>query len=69
MRRVDKLWFVLISEVLVNLSAGWIALGLTALFAPDKEFLTKLGLLTGNFIAGIISLGAAFKLRKRKRKT
>jgi len=68
MRKTDNLWFVLISEVLVNLSAGWIAVGIASLLAPDKEFLAKLGLLTGNFFLGILSLGAAFRLRKRERK-
>lgn len=68
MRKVDKLWFVLTSEVLVNLSAGWIAFGLATIFASDKEILVKLGLLTVNVALGILSLGAAFALRKKREK-
>jgi hypothetical protein len=67
MRRVDPLWFTLLSEVLVNLAAGWVGFGLASMFAVDKDILTKFGLLTGNLVFAILSLIAAFKLRKRKR--
>lgn len=68
MRRMDKLWFILISEVLVNLSAGWIGVGVASIFVSDKELLTKFGLLTVNLSLAILSIIAAFRLRKRGEK-
>jgi len=68
MRRVDLLWFTLISEVLVNLSAGWLGIALATMLASDKSIVVKFGLLTGNLGLGIVSLIAAFKLRKRGKK-
>ncbi|MBI2613782.1 MAG: hypothetical protein HYW62_03340 [Candidatus Levybacteria bacterium] len=65
MKRVDRLWFKLISEILVNLSAGWIGLTLTVPFAENKDALVKFGLLTGNITLAIVSLMGAFRLRKK----
>lgn len=68
MEKVDRLWFKLVSEVLVNLSAGWVGIALAVPFASDKEALVKFGLLTTNFVAAIVSLVAAFRLRKKGEK-
>lgn len=67
-RRLDLLWFTLISEVLVNLSAGWLGIALATMLASDKSIVVKFGLLTGNLALAIVSLMAAFKLRKRGNK-
>ena len=68
MGRVDRLWFTLVSEVLVNLSAGWLGIALATMLASDKSNVVKFGLLTGNLGLAIVSLMAAFKLRKRGKK-
>lgn len=68
MKKVDSLWFILISEMFVNLAAGWIGVGLAVIFATDKEIFVKLGLLTVNLVAGIVSMVVAFKLRKKGKK-
>lgn len=68
MKRVDPLWFTLISEVFVNLSAGWLAIGLAIILSPEKSIIVRLGLLTGNTALAIVSLLAAFKLRKKGKK-
>lgn len=67
MKRVDPLWFALLSELLVNLAAGWIGIGLATILAVDKDLWTKFGLLTGNLGFAILSMVAAYKLKKRKK--
>lgn len=65
MKKIDLLWLTLVSEILVNLSAGWIAIGLAVPFAVDKDIFTRFALLTGNLGFAILSLVGAYKLRKK----
>lgn len=65
MGRVDSLWFTLISEVLINLSAGWLAIAIATPFSPESNLFIKIAALTAHIGFAIVSLLAAFWLRKR----
>lgn len=65
MRKVDPLWFKLIADVLTNLCAGWIGVAIATSFASKLEPLIRVGLLTANLVAAIVSLIVAFILNKK----
>jgi hypothetical protein len=66
--KIDSLYYTLISKMLINLAAGWVAIVLAVPFATEVSLLLKLGLLTGNLSLAILSLIVAFKLRKKGKK-
>lgn len=65
--KIDPDWYLVLSELMINLSAGWLA---TVLIVPNlgglgsqRDFL----LLTNNLVFGTLSLVVAFKFRKLSR--
>ena len=64
MRKPDPLWLEIFSELFVNLAAGWFA----AIFAVPNFYgirsVFDFSILTGNFAAGILSLGLSYRLRR-----
>lgn len=63
---LSPLWFEIISELLVNLSAGWFAVVLAFPLAFRPLPPNYLVLLTANLAAGIMALVVAKKLRELK---
>lgn len=68
MRKIDRVWFALISELFVNLSAGWIAAALALAFSAAQSLFLKILALTINSIIATFSLLAAYWLRKKLEK-
>ncbi len=68
MRYIDKEWFYLVSEICVNLSAGWIGAILIIPNFADAPFPRNVLTLTADFVLAIVSLIVAFYLRKQKRR-
>lgn len=63
--RIDAIWLQIISDLCVNLSAGWIG---AAVAIPATSKLNKkvnLGVLTVNLALAIVFLIAAFELRSK----
>lgn len=65
MRRIDSTWFVILSELFVNLSAFWLAGAFVSGISAEQDMLLKLGTLTLNVVFAILSVNFAFLLRKR----
>ncbi|OGM31030.1 hypothetical protein A2630_03105 [Candidatus Woesebacteria bacterium RIFCSPHIGHO2_01_FULL_44_10] len=64
--RLNLIWATILSELFVNLSAGWFgaAIIVPIFFEAQKP---NLFILTGDIFAGILSLIIAFLLRKLSR--
>jgi len=61
---INLTWFEIFSDLLVNLAAGWFG---AVIIVPNFSGINppfNLLILTGNVLAGILSLVAAFKLRR-----
>lgn len=64
MTRIDPIWFLIFSEFFVNLAAGWFgAIFIIPNFSGFKSPFNFF-VLTGDILAGIVSLLIAYKLRK-----
>jgi hypothetical protein len=63
--RIDPVWAQIISELCVNLSAGWIGAAVVIPVTSKLDKKINLGLLTMNLAAGIVFLTVAFELRRR----
>jgi len=61
---VDQTWAEVISELFVNLSAGWFGAALIIPIRGRRIGKIKLGLLTINVVFGILFLVFAYTLRK-----
>lgn len=62
--KIELIWFGVLADLLINLSAGWFG---AAFIVPNFSGLWwpyNLVVLTGDILVGIVSLVAAFKLRK-----
>ena len=68
MKKIDSLWFTLVSEMLVNLAAAWIGAAILTLFSAESSLLLKFITLTLNIISAIVSMLAAYWFRKRGKK-
>ncbi|MBI3443654.1 hypothetical protein HY008_03205 [Candidatus Woesebacteria bacterium] len=64
MKRVDPLLTLILSELSVNLSAGWFGAAFIVPFTSQEKIQLNLGILTVDAVMGILFLGVAFKLRK-----
>jgi len=62
--RPDPLLLAILSELFVNLSAGWFGAAFIVPISSGKIFPIKLDLLTADIIFGIVCLVIAFKVRK-----
>lgn len=62
--KIDPVWFTVISDLFVNLSAGWFGVVLIAPNFLTKKSPLKYFLLTSDIVAGIVSLVIAFELKK-----
>jgi hypothetical protein len=67
MLKPDTDWFLLFSELFVNLAAGWFGAVLIVPNFSGIETPFNLAILTGDVLAGIFSLLIAFKFRKLSR--
>jgi len=68
MKKIDPVFLLAVSDLLINLSAGWFA---TVLILPNLAEIHSLSnwfILTGNILAGIVSLYLGYKLRKLQRR-
>lgn len=68
---MDKVTRVSVADLLINLSAGWIAAAvaiLSSLSSLQESFLSNLAFLTGDIILAILCLYIAIKLRRRTKK-
>lgn len=63
MKTIDPILFTVLSDLLVNLSAGWFGVALILPIAVRKPKV-RLSALTINITLGIVSLLLAFVLRK-----
>lgn len=61
--RSDAVWLQIISELCVNLSAGWIGAAVVIPVTSKLDRRVNLGLLTMNLVAATLFLVAAFELR------
>lgn len=62
--KVDAVWLEIISELCINLSAGWIGAAVVIPVTSKLDRRVNLGLLTMNLVAAIVFLMAAFELRR-----
>lgn len=62
--KIDSVLSSLISDILVNLSAGWLALAIATPFSSERDIATKTVLLTVNLGFSIVLTSVAFRLRK-----
>lgn len=63
--RVDVVWLQIISELCVNLSAGWIGAAVVIPVTSKLDRKVNLGVLTVNLALSIVFLVAAFELRSK----
>ena len=61
---MDPFWFVIISNLFVNLSAGWFAAALIIPATSKKKLKLNFWLFTTDLLFGIICLVIAFYLGK-----
>lgn len=62
---VSGLWLEVVSELCVNLSAGWIGAAVVIPVTSKLDRKINLGVLTMNLTAAIVFLVLAFELRRR----
>ena len=62
--RIDPVWVQIVSDLFVNLAAGW--LGVVLIVAPRAKMSKHIDwlVLTADMVAGIVSLVVAFGLKK-----
>jgi len=63
-RKIDYLWFLVLSDLFVNLSAGWFGAAFIIPVFSDKPISVNLGILTTDIVLGIVFLILAFRLKK-----
>lgn len=63
--RFDAVWAQIVSELCVNLSAGWIGAAVVIPVTSKLDKKINLGVLTVNFALAIVFLVAAFELRSK----
>lgn len=63
--RIDVVWAQIISELCVNLSAGWIGAAVVIPVTSKLDRRVNLGVLTVNLALAIVFLVAAFELRSK----
>lgn len=64
MSQNKNLWLNSISDLLINLSAGWFGAVFIVPVFSDSSLIFSLPVLTGDFIMGILFLVGAIELRK-----
>lgn len=68
MIKIDSITLGALSELFINLSAAWLFSGFIALFSQEKiSIITRIGMLTGDLLLGILCLVIAIKLRRIKK--
>ena len=62
--RIDPVWVQIVSDLFVNLAAGW--LGVVLIVAPRAKMSKHIDwlVLTADMVVGIVSLVVAFGLKK-----
>ena len=69
MIKIDSVTLGALSELFINLSAAWLFTGMLVPFSQDQiSFQTRIIVLTGDFLLGILCLGIALWLRRLKKK-
>lgn len=68
MRRIDTDWFLIMSELLVNLAAAWFGAAFIVPNFTGFQIPWSVLLLLGDLGIGIIFLLVAFKLRKMSKR-
>ena len=68
MKKLHPTLFLTISDVLVNLSAGWFGAVFIVPVFSEKPLVFNIPLLILDIILGIVFCGVAFKLRTIKRR-
>lgn len=61
---IDPLWANILSELFVNLSAGWFGAAFIVPVIAKKQVSVNLGVLLFNLIFGIVFLIIGFQLRE-----
>lgn len=61
---IDPLWAVVLSDLFINLSAGWFGAALIVPAVAKKKTVINLGILLFNLIFGIVFLIIGFQLRE-----
>ena len=62
---VGEVWLEIVSDLFVNLAAGWIGAAVVIPVTSKLDKKVNLGLLTMNLTLGIVFLVAAFELRSK----
>lgn len=62
--RLDETWLITLSDLFVNLSAGWFGALFIVPVTSKRPERVRLGLLTVNLLFAIISLLLALKFKK-----
>lgn len=61
---MDPSWFLILSDLFINLAAGWLGVVLIVPITSKKSRKIKLVVLTTNMLFAIFSLVAAYELKK-----
>jgi len=61
---VVSIWFSVISDLFINLAAGWFGAVIVVPITSQQSEKVKLGLLTTNLLLAILSLVIAFKFKE-----
>lgn len=69
LREIDRAWFEVASELLINLAAGWFGAVIIAPNFLKMKYPFSLVVLTADLLAGIFCLVLAFRLRKSSKLT
>ena len=64
MKRVDTVWLEVISELLINLAAGWFGASFIVPAISEKPITFNLSILTMDIVMGIVFLATSYKLKK-----
>ena len=62
---VGEVWLEIVSDLFVNLAAGWIGAAFIIPITSKLDKQVSLGLLTMNLVIAIVFLVAAFELRSK----
>lgn len=65
--KFDRVWFSVFSDLWINLAAGWFGAAVIVPMSSRFPIRINFGLLTINFVFGIVALMIAYKLKKKGR--
>ena len=65
MKNLDKDLYLVISDLFINISAGWFGAAFIVPAFSKEDFTLNIGILTTNLLMGILFLVLAYKLRKQ----